>query len=231
MFKIIAYLYAHFKCLKQNDVYHSYRYICFICICFFSECINKYADEHFDVICLFCFCLKNAVRHNLSLHKCFTRVENVKGAVWTVDDAAFQRQHSLKLTGYVHCTRGNVLSMNFNGQSLKLCIKEIMFCHLSVTGYLSELFILKSLLFVLIAVVFGFYASYTTFYVKFTDPFCFIGVGNKYFKIKSHGKESSTNADTTSTLIHNGMNRFTIKSCELHNCKLLNNECSKRTSG
>lgn len=42
---------------------------------------------------------KNAVRHNLSLHKCFTRVENVKGAVWTVDDAAFQRQHSLKLTG------------------------------------------------------------------------------------------------------------------------------------
>lgn len=37
---------------------------------------------------------KNAVRHNLSLHKCFTRVENVKGAVWTVDDAAFYRQHS-----------------------------------------------------------------------------------------------------------------------------------------
>ncbi|CAB1314926.1 unnamed protein product [Coregonus sp. 'balchen'] len=31
---------------------------------------------------------KNAVRHNLSLHKCFVRVENVKGAVWTVDEAA-----------------------------------------------------------------------------------------------------------------------------------------------
>lgn len=29
---------------------------------------------------------KNAVRHNLSLHKCFTRLENVKGAVWTVTD-------------------------------------------------------------------------------------------------------------------------------------------------
>lgn len=29
---------------------------------------------------------KNAVRHNLSLHKCFTRMENVKGAVWTVSD-------------------------------------------------------------------------------------------------------------------------------------------------
>ena len=30
--------------------------------------------------------MQNAVRHNLSLHKCFRRVENSKGAVWTVDD-------------------------------------------------------------------------------------------------------------------------------------------------
>ncbi|CAL8359129.1 unnamed protein product [Lota lota] len=35
---------------------------------------------------------KNAVRHNLSLHKCFVRVENVKGAVWTVDEVEFQRR-------------------------------------------------------------------------------------------------------------------------------------------
>nr|CAD2126139.1 unnamed protein product [Meloidogyne enterolobii] len=36
---------------------------------------------------------KNAVRHNLSLHKCFTRVEqNVKGAVWTVDDSEFYKR-------------------------------------------------------------------------------------------------------------------------------------------
>uniref|UniRef100_A0A8R1E5B1 Fork-head domain-containing protein n=1 Tax=Caenorhabditis japonica TaxID=281687 RepID=A0A8R1E5B1_CAEJA len=36
---------------------------------------------------------KNAVRHNLSLHKCFQRVEqNVKGAVWTVDDSEFYRR-------------------------------------------------------------------------------------------------------------------------------------------
>ncbi|VDN40673.1 unnamed protein product [Gongylonema pulchrum] len=35
----------------------------------------------------------NAVRHNLSLHKCFARVEqNVKGAVWTVDDSEFYRR-------------------------------------------------------------------------------------------------------------------------------------------
>ena len=33
--------------------------------------------------------LQNAVRHNLSLHKCFRRVENSKGAVWTVDDSEY----------------------------------------------------------------------------------------------------------------------------------------------
>ncbi|VDN28779.1 unnamed protein product [Cylicostephanus goldi] len=37
--------------------------------------------------------MQNAVRHNLSLHKCFQRVEqNVKGAVWTVDDSEFYRR-------------------------------------------------------------------------------------------------------------------------------------------
>uniref|UniRef100_A0A8C7NU68 Fork-head domain-containing protein n=2 Tax=Oncorhynchus mykiss TaxID=8022 RepID=A0A8C7NU68_ONCMY len=40
---------------------------------------------------------KNAVRHNLSLHKCFVRVENVKGAVWTVDEMEYQRR-SQKIT-------------------------------------------------------------------------------------------------------------------------------------
>ncbi|KAJ8016734.1 hypothetical protein DPEC_G00010430 [Dallia pectoralis] len=41
---------------------------------------------------------KNAVRHNLSLHKCFVRVENVKGAVWTVDEMEFQRRRPQKPT-------------------------------------------------------------------------------------------------------------------------------------
>ncbi|KAG7278656.1 hypothetical protein CRUP_031951 [Coryphaenoides rupestris] len=31
---------------------------------------------------------------NLSLHKCFVRVENMKGAVWTVDEVEFQRRRS-----------------------------------------------------------------------------------------------------------------------------------------
>ncbi|KAG7472619.1 hypothetical protein MATL_G00110640 [Megalops atlanticus] len=42
---------------------------------------------------------KNAVRHNLSLHKCFVRVENVKGAVWTVDEAEYQKRRPPKMTG------------------------------------------------------------------------------------------------------------------------------------
>ena len=36
--------------------------------------------------------IQNAVRHNLSLHKCFMRVENVKGAVWTVDDEEYYKR-------------------------------------------------------------------------------------------------------------------------------------------
>uniref|UniRef100_A0A8C8DAR8 Forkhead box P4 n=1 Tax=Oryzias sinensis TaxID=183150 RepID=A0A8C8DAR8_9TELE len=43
---------------------------------------------------------KNAVRHNLSLHKCFVRVENVKGAVWTVDEVEYQKRRPPKMTGH-----------------------------------------------------------------------------------------------------------------------------------
>ncbi|XP_064633900.1 forkhead box protein P1-B-like isoform X3 [Lineus longissimus] len=43
---------------------------------------------------------KNAVRHNLSLHKCFMRVENVKGAVWTVDEVEFYKRRPQKMSGY-----------------------------------------------------------------------------------------------------------------------------------
>ncbi|KAI1890217.1 hypothetical protein AGOR_G00151400 [Albula goreensis] len=41
---------------------------------------------------------KNAVRHNLSLHKCFVRVEGGKGAVWTVDEAEFQKRKGQKFS-------------------------------------------------------------------------------------------------------------------------------------
>lgn len=46
-------------------------------------------------------CPQNAVRHNLSLHKCFVRVENVKGAVWTVDEREYQKRRPPKMTGCV----------------------------------------------------------------------------------------------------------------------------------
>ncbi|KAI2661655.1 Forkhead box protein P3 [Labeo rohita] len=39
---------------------------------------------------------KNAVRHNLSLHKCFVRVEGRKGSVWTVDEEEFLRRKGQK---------------------------------------------------------------------------------------------------------------------------------------
>lgn len=39
---------------------------------------------------------QNAVRHNLSLHKCFVRVENIKGAVWMVDELEFQRKRAVR---------------------------------------------------------------------------------------------------------------------------------------
>ncbi|KFD50595.1 hypothetical protein M514_08544, partial [Trichuris suis] len=41
---------------------------------------------------------KNAVRHNLSLHKCFIRVENVKGAFWSVDEAEFYKRRNQRLS-------------------------------------------------------------------------------------------------------------------------------------
>ncbi|XP_030590224.1 forkhead box protein P1-B [Archocentrus centrarchus] len=59
---------------------------------------------------------KNAVRHNLSLHKCFVRVEGGKGAVWTVDEMEYQRRKGQKyqrdcpvkwLTAYSHYSPGN----------------------------------------------------------------------------------------------------------------------------
>ena len=38
------------------------------------------------------FGFQNALRHNLSIHKCFKRVEDVKGSVWTVDDEEYYKK-------------------------------------------------------------------------------------------------------------------------------------------
>lgn len=54
-------------------------------------------------------CLQNAVRHNLSLHKCFVRLENVKGAVWTVDEIEFHRRRPQKAAAANGCVQLGVI--------------------------------------------------------------------------------------------------------------------------
>lgn len=70
---------------------------------FYGEETDQYEKlTPFDgILFLLLSCLQNAVRHNLSLHKCFVRVENVKGAVWTVDELEYQKRRPPKMTGCV----------------------------------------------------------------------------------------------------------------------------------
>ncbi|XP_059241240.1 forkhead box protein P3 [Mustela nigripes] len=49
---------------------------------------------------------KNAIRHNLSLHKCFVRVESEKGAVWTVDEFEFRKKRSQRPSRSANPTPG-----------------------------------------------------------------------------------------------------------------------------
>ncbi|OAF67309.1 hypothetical protein A3Q56_05002 [Intoshia linei] len=44
---------------------------------------------------------KNAVRHNLSLHKCFIREENGRGSVWTVNDTEFDSRKSRRVSRFL----------------------------------------------------------------------------------------------------------------------------------
>uniref|UniRef100_A0A452S9K8 Forkhead box P3 n=1 Tax=Ursus americanus TaxID=9643 RepID=A0A452S9K8_URSAM len=49
---------------------------------------------------------QNAIRHNLSLHKCFVRVESEKGAVWTVDEFEFRKKRSQRPSRSANPTPG-----------------------------------------------------------------------------------------------------------------------------
>lgn len=62
---------------------------------------------------------KNAVRHNLSLHKCFMRVENVKGAVWTVDDLEYCRRRPLKVNSSSSSSSSPSSSSSLSNQNIK----------------------------------------------------------------------------------------------------------------
>ncbi|XP_071778853.2 forkhead box protein P2-like [Centroberyx gerrardi] len=78
---------------------------------------------------------KNAVRHNLSLHKCFVRVENVKGAVWTVDEVEYQRRRSQKITGSPSLMK-NMSSIAF-GTALNVSLQTAL-AEASLPGFKKE---------------------------------------------------------------------------------------------
>ncbi|KAH0628826.1 hypothetical protein JD844_010397 [Phrynosoma platyrhinos] len=59
---------------------------------------------------------KNAIRHNLSLHKCFVRVENTKGAVWTVDEFEYLKRRNQHCSTYPHPFLGNHGAAAVSGQ-------------------------------------------------------------------------------------------------------------------
>ncbi|KAH9496367.1 Forkhead box protein P1 [Bulinus truncatus] len=70
---------------------------------------------------------KNAVRHNLSLHKCFMRVENVKGAVWTVDEIEFYKRRPQKLGAGPGSMKGQSMSDSSNyNESISASIRAAL---------------------------------------------------------------------------------------------------------
>lgn len=69
---------------------------------------------------------KNAVRHNLSLHKCFMRVENVKGAVWTVDEVEFYKRRPQKMSGMQIKSPSMAQSPQLYGESLNASLRAAL---------------------------------------------------------------------------------------------------------
>uniref|UniRef100_A0A671Y9U1 Forkhead box P2 n=1 Tax=Sparus aurata TaxID=8175 RepID=A0A671Y9U1_SPAAU len=83
---------------------------------------------------------KNAVRHNLSLHKCFVRVENVKGAVWTVDEVEYQKRRSQKITGSPSLVKNLPSSLGYGtalNASLQAALAETSLPLLGTPGLLG----------------------------------------------------------------------------------------------
>ncbi|XP_048862865.1 forkhead box protein P2-like isoform X8 [Brienomyrus brachyistius] len=83
---------------------------------------------------------KNAVRHNLSLHKCFVRVENVKGAVWTVDEVEYQKRRSQKITGSPTLVKNHHSSLGYGATlnaSLQAALAESSLPLLGSPGLMS----------------------------------------------------------------------------------------------
>nr|XP_061809066.1 forkhead box protein P2-like [Nerophis lumbriciformis] len=84
---------------------------------------------------------KNAVRHNLSLHKCFVRVENVKGAVWTVDEVEYQKRRSQKITGSPSLVKNLPSSLGYGSAlnaSLQAALAETTLPLLGTPGLINS---------------------------------------------------------------------------------------------
>uniref|UniRef100_A0A8D3EFV7 Forkhead box P2 n=1 Tax=Scophthalmus maximus TaxID=52904 RepID=A0A8D3EFV7_SCOMX len=84
---------------------------------------------------------KNAVRHNLSLHKCFVRVENVKGAVWTVDEVEYQKRRSQKITGSPSLVKNLPSSLGYGtalNASLQAALAETSLPLLGTPGLMNS---------------------------------------------------------------------------------------------
>ncbi|XP_044047722.1 forkhead box protein P2-like isoform X2 [Siniperca chuatsi] len=79
---------------------------------------------------------KNAVRHNLSLHKCFVRVENVKGAVWTVDEVEYQSRRSQKITGSPSLMKN--VSSNLDFGTVRNASLQTALAEASLPGFKKE---------------------------------------------------------------------------------------------
>uniref|UniRef100_A0A8C5KH25 Forkhead box P4 n=1 Tax=Jaculus jaculus TaxID=51337 RepID=A0A8C5KH25_JACJA len=82
---------------------------------------------------------KNAVRHNLSLHKCFVRVENVKGAVWTVDEREYQKRRPPKMTGSPTLVKNMISGLSYGAlnASYQAALAESSFPLLSSPAMLN----------------------------------------------------------------------------------------------
>ncbi|ERE89606.1 forkhead box protein P4-like isoform 1 [Cricetulus griseus] len=82
---------------------------------------------------------KNAVRHNLSLHECFVKVETVKGAVWTVDEREYQKRRPPKMTGSPTLVKNMISGLSYGAlnASYQAALAESSFPLLSSPGMLN----------------------------------------------------------------------------------------------
>uniref|UniRef100_A0A8C2IZ10 Fork-head domain-containing protein n=1 Tax=Cyprinus carpio TaxID=7962 RepID=A0A8C2IZ10_CYPCA len=81
---------------------------------------------------------KNAVRHNLSLHKCFVRVENVKGAVWTVDEVEYQKRRPPKMTGSPTLVKNMISGLGFGSLNASYQVSAFITSNRHLYAFINE---------------------------------------------------------------------------------------------